>query len=145
VATSNPNFCAGGTIYVSRVVKAGASAQGSAVVTLCGTADQPVGVAYEGAYSQFLNPSDPQVAALVNQPIHVYGLGETALTEIDAAGLAVTAGQRVKVVTATGKIGPLVGAGQGGQWTLGIALNSGNPGDLIKVFIDPMQVAIPQS
>jgi hypothetical protein len=142
---ANPNYCAGGTVYVSRVVKAGASAQGSAVVTLCGTTDQPVGVTYEGAYSQILNSSDPQIAALVNQPVRVYGLGDTCLVEIDSAGLGVTAGQRVKVVTATGKIGPLVGAGQGGQWTLGVAQRSGDPGDLIKVFIDPQQVAIPQS
>lgn len=141
----NPNYCAGGTIYVSRVVKVGASAQGTAVVTHCGTTDQPVGVSYEGAYSQFVNSGDPQIAAVAGYGLHVYGLGETALVEIDAAGLAVTAGVRVKVVTSAGKIGPLVGAGQGGQWTLGIAMNSGNPGDLIKVFIDPMQVAIPQS
>ena len=142
----SPSYAAGGTVRVGRVVKAGASSEGAAVVTECGVSDQPVGVSQDGSRdAPGLTGSTVANAALIGEGLRVYGLGEICRVLIASAGLAITAGQRVKVVTSGGEVGP-VGAGQqSGQWTVGIALESRQPGEFVRIQVDPMQVAIPQS
>lgn len=151
---TNSSYVASATIHTSRVVKAtsttgtlptGGTSTGVMTVAECGTSDQPVGVSQEGClYAPGLAGTDETIAATSGLGLHVYGLGETCWVEVDPDGLAITAGQRVKVTTTTGKIGPVI-ANVGGQWTLGIAQESGVPGRVVRVFIDPQQIAVPQS
>jgi hypothetical protein len=152
--STNPSFVASATIHTSRAVKAtattgtlpsGATSLGVMTVAECGTSDQPVGVSQEGClYAPGLAGTDETIAATSGIGLHVYGLGETCWVKVDDSGLAVTAGGRVRVTTSDGEIGPVV-ANVGGTWTLGIAITGGVPGTLVQVFIDPQQIAVPQS
>lgn len=151
-----PCFAASGTIHTSRVVKlasttgtlpTGGTSTGVATVVECDTTGIPFGVSQEGClFAPGLSGTDETIAANTTYPsLHVYVLGDVCWVTVDPNGLPVTAGQRLKVVTSDGQVGPVLGAGVGGGWTIGMALESAAPGKVVKVFIDPQQVAVPQS
>lgn len=142
--TYSMNGVAGEDLIVSRVVRAGATAEGSLSFLMAdSTSVEPVGVVQEGCYyPPGLTGTDESLAAPSGRGVHVYGLGQTAPAR---AGGVVTAGTRVKVAAANGVIQSLEGDESGGEWTLGVAEESGVSGDLVRVFIDPQQIARPSS
>ncbi len=152
---TNPSFVATNTIHTSRVVTKSAitgettspTSPGLMGVVECGTTDAPVGIASEGSYdTPGLSGSDVTIAARAGVGLHVYGPGETCWGTCYASGLAIAAGDLVKVVTATGLLGPLgTGGYSSGQWVVGRAIDAILPGQSGRIYVMPQQVAIPQS
>lgn len=125
-----PRLVAGGTIRPSRFVKMSATADDQGLE--CDANEAPIGISYEGgkfAPLSDLVSSNPHAEA--GDPIGLYGDGEQCLLEL--AG-SVTRGGRIKsdddgcgvAVATTGTTIQQYGA---------IALESGDDGELIRVFV----------
>lgn len=150
---ANPSYIATNTVHVSRAVTQSAVAGATSPASPgflgcveCGTTQQPIGISQEGCFdTPGLTGSDETIAARAGYGVHVYGLGETCWGLCSSTGLAIAAGNRVIVVSSDGKLGPLVGAGNSGTWVVGFALDDIPPGKVGRIFIDPQQIAIPQS
>jgi len=142
--TYSMNGVASETLYVSRVVTSTTTAEGSLAFSMADdTTVEPVGVTQEGSrLAPGIGSNDPTIAATAGVGVAVYGLGNTALVKCSHA---VTAGTRVKVGAANGLIRSVQGSESGGEWTLGIAQEDGVADQLVKVFIDPQQIARPSS
>lgn len=144
--TYSMNGVAGEDIKTCRVVTSSTTAEGSLSFLMADSnaaANVPVGVSQEGSYyGPGLTGTDEAIAAPSGRGVMVYGLGNTARV---LCGGDVTAGTRVKVVAADGVIASLVGSENAGTWTVGIAEEDGESGELVRVFIDPAQVALPSS
>lgn len=144
--TYSMNMVAGEDILTSRVVISSATAEGSEACLMADSnaaANMPVGISQEGSYyPPGITGTDETIAAPSGRGVHVYGLGNTARCK---CGGTVTAGQRVKVSGANGVISNLAGSENAGTWTVGIAEESGTADDLVRVFIDPAQIALPSS
>lgn len=152
---TNPSFVATDTVHTSRVVTKSAitgettspTSPGLMGVVECGITGQPAGISQENSYdTPGLTGSDVTIAARAGVGVHVYGPGETCWGTCYASGLAIAAGDLVKVVSSDGFLGPLGSSGYAsGQWVVGRALDAILPGQCGRIYVNPQQVAIPQS
>ncbi len=99
------NGIATGTIFPGRFVKLDTTEGG---IAQCGSGDTPIGIsALGGRRSPYIDQTNPQAAALVNEPIGYWDLASSGVAlEVVAA---VTPGARLKPDT-NGKGTPTTGA-----------------------------------
>lgn len=139
------NVVAGEDLTACRVVTTRATAEGSVACFMCeNDEDVPVGITPEGSlYAPGLPGTTETLVATEGQHVDIRGRGHTVLCEVGTGGCV--AGKRVRVIDGTdGKVRGLVGDENTG-WTVGVARKTGDSGDFVPVYIDPLPMATPYS
>jgi hypothetical protein len=120
---------ASGTIFPGRFVKLDSTLQGQ--VLQCGSGDTPIGISdLGGRRSPYIDQTNPQPAANINEPIRFWDLDSECGLEVVAA---VTPGQRLKPDT-NGKGTPTTAATD--QYGA-VAINIAAAGYYCKVKVSP--------